>query len=199
MLASLIILAFFILGILLGAFNLLPPFLARHDPTLPALWLLMFLVGLSIGCEKKLLAIFRSLHPKILLLPLATTGGTFAGAAFAAIFVSWSVLDCLAIGAGFGYYSLSSVFITQYKGPEAGAIGLLANIIREIFTLLFAIPVSRLAGAPAAISCGGCTTMDTTLPILTRATGPQWILPCILHAMLLDFSVPFWVTLFCSL
>lgn len=197
--ASLTILAFFTLGLLLGAFNLLPDFLSAHDPTLPALWLLMFLVGLSIGREKKLIAIFRSLHPKIILLPLATTGGTFAGAAFAALFVAWSLAECLAIGAGFGYYSLSSVFISQYKGPEAGTVALLANIIREIFTLLFAIPVCRLAGPAAAIACGGCTTMDTTLPILTRAAGQQWILPCILHAMVLDFSVPFWVTLFCSI
>lgn len=197
--ASLTILAFFTLGLLLGAFSLLPGFLSAHDPTLPALWLLMFLVGLSIGREKKLIAIFRSLHPKILMLPLATTGGTFAGAACATIFVSWSLAECLAIGAGFGYYSLSSVFISQYKGPEAGTVALLANIIREIFTLLFAIPVCRLAGPAAAISCGGCTTMDTTLPILTRAAGQEWILPCILHAMILDFSVPFWVTLFCSI
>lgn len=197
--ASLTILAFFTLGLLFGAFSLLPGFLSAHDPTLPALWLLMFLVGLSIGREKKLIAIFRSLHPKILMLPLATTGGTFAGAACATIFVSWSLAECLAIGAGFGYYSLSSVFISQYKGPEAGTVALLANIIREIFTLLFAIPVCRLAGPAAAISCGGCTTMDTTLPILTRAAGQEWILPCILHAMILDFSVPFWVTLFCSI
>lgn len=199
MAASLTILAFFSLGLALGAFHLTPSFLAAHDPTLPALWLLMFLVGLSIGCDKKLMTIFRSLHPKILLLPLATTCGTFAGSVIAAFFVSLSISECLAIGAGFGYYSLSSVFITQYKGPEAGAIALLANIIREIFTLLFAIPVCRLAGAPAAIACGGCTTMDTTLPILTRAAGPEWILPSILHAMVLDFSVPFWVALFCSL
>ena len=27
-----------------------------------------------------------------------------------------SPLDCMAVGAGFGYYSLSSIFITEYKG-----------------------------------------------------------------------------------
>lgn len=199
MLNSLIILFFFALGIFLGAMDLIPSWLLSHDPTLPALWLLMFLVGLSLGCDKKLLEILRSLHPRMLLLPFATTSGTFIGAIIAAMFVPLTVPECLAVGSGFGYYSLSSVFITQYKGADAGTIALIANIIREIFTLLLAGAVYKLAGPVAAISCGGCTTMDTTLPILSRITGSKWILPCILHAMLLDFSVPFWVTLFCSI
>ena len=199
MLTSLTILLFFLAGILLAWLGWLPQILLEHDPTLPGLWLLMLLVGLSLGSDKKLAEILRSLNPKILLLPFATTTGTFCGACFAAIFVPWTTFDCLAVGAGFGYYSLSSVYITQFKGPELGTIALLTNIAREIFTLLLAIPVCRLAGPGAAISCGGCTTMDTTLPILTRAAGSLWVMPCIIHAMILDFSVPFWVTLFCTL
>ena len=42
-------------------------------------------------------------------------------------------------GSGFGYYSLSSIFITEYKGAELGTIALLSNISREIITLLFEI------------------------------------------------------------
>ena len=50
----------------------------------------------------------------------------------------------MAVGAGFGYYSLSSIFITEYKGPELGTIALLSNITREIITLLFAPVASTL-------------------------------------------------------
>lgn len=196
---SLVILLCFSAGILLAWLNLLPEFLLENDPTLPALWLMMFLVGLSLGCERKPGDILRSLHPCALLMPLATTLGTFSGACLVSPLLPWTVADCLAVGAGFGYYSLSSVFITQYKGAELGTIALVCNIGRELFTLLLAWPVYRLAGPAAAISCGGCTTMDTTLPILSRLTGSAWIMPAIAHAMFLDFSVPFWVTLFCSL
>lgn len=199
MLASLIILFFFALGIFFGRAELLPDFIVTNDYTLPALWLLMFLVGLSVGKDEKLLELLRTLRPKILLMPLATTCGTFLGAILIAFFLPLAISDCLAIGSGFGYYSLSSVFITQYKGPELGSIALLANIMREIFTLLFAWPVYKLAGPCAAISCGGCTTMDTTLPILTRVCGNAWIFPAILHAMILDLTVPLWVTFFCAL
>ncbi|HAD01761.1 MAG TPA: hypothetical protein DCE74_06040, partial [Porphyromonadaceae bacterium] len=82
-----------------------------------------------------------------------------------------SLTDCLAVGSGFGYYSLSSVFITQYKGAEMGTIALTANIIREILTLLAAPLMVRYFGRLAPICAGGATTMDTTLPIITRYSG----------------------------
>ena len=197
--ASLPILGCFLLGLLLARFGLVPGLLLEHDPTLPALWLLMALVGLSLGADRRLMEILRSLRPRILLLPLGTTIGTFAGCALVSLFLAYSLADCLAVGAGFAYYSLSSVFITQYRGEELGTVALLANIFRELFTLVFTPLLVRLMGAPAPIMCGGASTMDTTLPGITRAAGTLWTFPSIVHAMILDFSVPFWVTLFCSL
>ena len=41
--------------------------------------------------------------------------------------------------------------------------------------------------------------MDYTLPVITRFAGKQWVFVSIVHAMILDFSVPFWVTFFCTL
>lgn len=196
---SLLILIFFIMGAGLGKLDVLSAFFLNEELALFALWLLMALVGLSVGADKNLFVILRSLNLKILLLPLGTTIGTFLGAAAASLFVVWTITDCLAIGAGFGYYSLSSIFITRYLGPDLGTIALIANIARELFTLLCAQLVFRIFGAPAAISCGGATTMDTTLPILTQTCGNRWVFPAFIHAIILDFSVPFWVTLFCSL
>lgn len=196
---SLLILSCFAAGIIMARLDLIPAWLLENDPTLPALWLLMALVGFSIGSSRKFGEIFRSLHPSVPLLPLATTLGTFAGAAAASIFVSWNIFDCLAVGSGFGYYSLSSVFITHYKGADLGTVALVANVLRELFTLICAPLVVALFGPQAAISCGGATTMDTTLPVISRYAGPDWVFPSIIHAMILDFSVPFWVTLFCSL
>lgn len=197
--ASLPILGCFLLGLVLARLGLVPGPLLEHDPTLPALWLLMALVGLSLGADRRLMEIVRTLRPRILLLPLGTTLGTFAGSALVSLFLAYSLADCLAVGAGFAYYSLSSVFITQYRGEELGTVALLANIFRELFTLIFTPLLVRLLGAPAPIMCGGASTMDTTLPGITRAAGTLWTFPSIVHAMVLDFSVPFWVTLFCSL
>lgn len=195
---SIIILAVFALGVLQGRGWLLPGFFPETDFSLPALWVFMFLAGMSVGADRRLPEIMRNLRPGLLLLPIATTAGTLGGAAIAGLFLFMPMEDCLAVGAGFGYYSLSSIFITQYKGADLGTVALLANIIREICALLL-MPffVARFGPMPA-IASSGCTSMDTTLPVITRYAGPGWILPALLHGIALDFTVPFWVTLFCS-
>lgn len=196
---SLPILACFGAGVLLAWLGLVPAAWLEHDIVLHVLWLLMFLVGISIGSDTRLGEIVRSLRPQTLLLPLATTVGTFAGSALISLVLAWSVSECLAVGAGFAYYSLSSVFITQYKGAELGTVALLANIMRELLTLLCAPLLVRFWGPLAPISCGGASTMDTTLPTIARHSGKEWIFVSILHAMTLDFTVPFWVLFFCGL
>ena len=120
-------------------------------------------------------------------------------AAVSLILTHRSITDCLAVGSGFGYYSLSSIFITEYKGAELGTIALLANISREILTLLAAPLLVRWFGNLAPISAGGATTMDTTLPIITRTAGQQFVVVSSFHGFVVDFSVPFLVTLFCSI
>ncbi len=196
---SLLILAFFGAGLGLARLGLIPRYFVEHDATLYVLWLLMGLVGLSIGSDRRLGEILRTLRPRVLLLPLATTVGTFAGVAAASLFLAYSLADCLAVGAGFAYYSLSSIFITQYKGAELGTVALLSNILREILTLVGTPLLVRLLGPLAPISCGGASTMDTPLPIIARYAGRDWIFVSIVHAMILDFSVPFWVIFFCTL
>ena len=196
---SLIILLFFCSGVVLARLGLIPAYLLEHDCTVYALWLLMLLVGISIGSDRRLGEILRTLKPRVLLLPLATTVGTFAGTALVSLFLSYSVSECLAVGAGFAYYSLSSIFISQYKGAELGTIALISNIARELITLLLTPLLARYLGPLAPISCGGASTMDTTLPVITRYCGKEWIFVSIVHAMILDFSVPFWVIFFCTL
>jgi uncharacterized membrane protein YbjE (DUF340 family) len=41
--------------------------------------------------------------------------------------------------------------------------------------------------------------MDVTLPVITRYSGKDWVFVAIVHGILVDFSVPFFVSLFCSL
>ncbi|MCF2708480.1 lysine exporter LysO family protein [Bacteroides pyogenes] len=197
---SLIIVAFFVLGTVVGLTDLFPFDLADTDISYYALCALMFCVGLGVGNDPQTLKNFRSLNPRFVFLPVMTIVGTLAGSAVVSMLLSHrSVADCLAVGSGFGYYSLSSIFITESKGPELGTIALLANICREILTLLAAPLLVRWFGNLAPISAGGATTMDTTLPIITRTAGQEYVVLSIFHGFLVDFSVPFLVTLFCSI
>lgn len=196
---SLIIVSFFILGTLCGVYHLIPYDFSQSRLSFYALCALMFCVGVSIGNDPKTLKSFRSLNPRLVFLPVMTIVGTLAGCAAASLFLAHrSAADCMAVGAGFGYYSLSSIFITEAKGPELGTIALLSNIMREITALLCAPLLVRYFGKLAPISVGGATTMDTTLPIITRCSGQEFVIISIFHGFVVDFSVPFLVSFFCT-
>ena len=75
----------------------------------------------------------------------------------------------------------------------------MSNVMREIFTLLFAPWLVMWLGKLAPIMAGGATTMDTTLPIITRFSGKEFVIIAIAHGILVDFTVPFLVTFFCKL
>lgn len=197
---SIIIVGFFILGIACGLFDLLPFSVADSNISLYALCGLMFFVGVSVGSDTDTLKSLKSLNPRLAFLPLMTILGTLAGVSVASLLLPHrSLTDCLAVGSGFGYYSLSSIFITTYRGAELGTVALLSNILREILTLLAAPLLVVWFGRLAPIAAGGATTMDTTLPIISRTSGQQFVILSIFHGFIVDFSVPFLVTLFCSL
>lgn len=197
---SLVIVAFFALGVACGLGDVFPFDPAQTDVSFYALCALMFCVGVGIGNDPQTLRNFRSLSPRLMLLPLGTIVGTLAGAAVVSLLLAHRTTgDCLAVGAGFGYYSLSSIFITEYRGAELGTVALLANILREILTLLAAPLLARWFGPLAPIAAGGATTMDTTLPVITQASGQRFVIVSIYHGFLVDFSVPFLVTLCCGL
>lgn len=197
---SLIIVGFFILGIAAGLSGMVPESIIDGDLTFYALCTLLLCVGIGIGSDRNIVTKFKSLDVRMALLPLGTALGTFAGSLVVSFILSGrSPLDCLAVGSGFGYYSLSSIFITEYKGAELGTIALLANIIREMVTLLLSPVLAKAFGPLAPISSGGVTSMDTTLPIIMASSGEQYSAVSIFHGFILDFSIPFLVTFWCTL
>ena len=196
---SLVILGFFTLGIILGLAGLPAGQSIVHKLSFWSLCILMAMVGMSVGGNPELATSIKSMNPRIALLPIATILGTYAGCIIVNLFLGHSIADVLAIGSGFGYYSLSSVLISSSRGPHLGSIALISNIIREVFTLLCAPVLARIAGPLAPISSGGATTADTTLPIISSCCGDKFVLISIFHGFAVDFTVPFLVTLFCSL
>ncbi len=200
MLGSLIIISFFVIGVIAARFHFLPDELIQNDFSMYALYALMFLVGISIGSDTKALKALKEQNIKIVLVPLATILGTLVGCAAVSVVLSGrSLWDCLAVGSGFAYYSLSSIFITEYRGAELGTIALASNVIRELITLLMAPLLVAWFGKLAPICSGGATTMDTTLPVIARFSGKEFVVISIFHGFVVDFMVPFFVTFFCRL
>ncbi len=208
---TLIVVAVFAAGCLAGWSGLADPGnfgWAVSDMTMYVLYLLIFLVGVSMGCNPELKKILKSVSPKVFLLPLATIFGTLLFSALVSMLISgWGVLDCLAVGSGMGYYSLSSVLIAQYReaslgvqlAAELGTIALLTNIFREMFTLVGTPWLLRWFGPFAPIASAGVTAVDVCLPVIIRATGDRMLPAAIVSGVITDFSVPLLVSFFCSL
>ena len=203
---SIIVFLFFCAGCLLGFSGEIK--LDAHYISLYILYALMLQVGISIGSNKNLKQIVRQIRLKMLVIPLATIIGTLLFSALASLLLSrWSVFECMAVGSGFAYYSLSSILITQFKEPsiglqlatELGTIALLSNIIREMMALLGSPLIEKYFGKLAPISAAGVHSMDVVLPAITRYSGKEMIPVAILHGILIDFSVPLFVSFFCSL
>lgn len=196
---SLIVVGFFVIGLLGGIEKMVPAWLLNGEVSFVALCSLLLFVGLGIGLNPEMKKEVRSLSPRMALLPVVTIIGSWLGA-----LLIWTVLhrtlsDCMAINSGFAYYSLSSIFITEYRGAELGTIALLANIIREMLTLLGTPLMARWFGPLAPISAGGATTMDTTLPILSQTVGQRYVALSIYHGFVVDFTVPFLVSWWCMI
>ena len=181
---SLIVLGIFVGGCLLGVLGYFPLDLKTGNLSIYILYALMFQIGISIGSNKELKSMISQLRLKFLLIPLATISGTLLFSAIASLLLSrWSIFDCMAVGSGFAYYSLSSVLITQFKeasigiqlATELGTIALLANIFREMMALLGAPLLVRYFGRLAPISAAGVNSMDVILPVITRYSGKEMV------------------------
>ena len=203
---ALLVLGCFAVGILAGvaAGGVFP----ASQAALWVLYALMLLVGMSLGSDRQLKQILRSLRPWMVLLPVGTAVGSLLGAVAAGFLLKqWGWADYLAVGSGFGYYSLSSILITQLKEASLGAaaaaqlgtVALLSNMIREMFTLLFTPLLVKYFGRLAPICAGGVTSMDATLPVIAKYCGKDLVFLAVFHGVVLDISVPFFVSIFCSL
>lgn len=206
---SVMILSAFAMGLVIAVCGVVPEDIDLSELSRYILYLLMLLVGMSLGLDKELVRTIKSQPKRMFLLPISTMAGTFAGA-----LAAWGIIEAIAlygggrelaladtmsISAGFGYYSLSSILLNEARGAEIGTMALAANIIRELLTIGFAPLLVRLFGPLAPISAGGATTMDTTLPIIQRYSGNAFVPVSVFHGVAVDFSVPLFLTLFVSL
>jgi uncharacterized membrane protein YbjE (DUF340 family) len=199
-LGSLYILILFLIGSFLGFHKWLPNHLIQNDYALYALYGLLFFVGISIGADKSSWQNLKHAKLKIVLVPLSIIVGSLLGSFLFSFFISTiAPQEAMAVGAGFGYYSLSSVLITQISGEELGTIALLSNIIREISTLIATPIFVRYFGKLAGIASGGATSMDTTLPIITAYSGKEWAIISIFNGIVLTIIVPILVPFILSL
>ncbi len=195
---SLYILLFFACGIFVGTLEIIPDQMG-DDLLTYALYIMLVLAGMCMGFDTRNFLIIRNFGFKIILLPVGSILGTAFGAlvawfALGALQYGLSLRDVMGVGAGFGYYSLSSVMIAKFGNAELGSVALIANVSRELLTLLFAPILVRYAGGLAPVAAGGATTMDTCMPVIARYAGEEYAIMGVFSGMVLTMAVPIFVT-----
>jgi len=189
--APLILLSFVVTGFVAGI--LFPPELfdvgAITGWTLDAL---LFFIGMQFAQSgtslKKVLA-----SPAAIAVPLSTIAGTLMASLLLVPLFSLSPGKSLALAGGFGWYSLSGVLISNLGDPVFGSVSFMANMFRESMALLLIPFLGRSRVPSMAVSVGGATSMDVTLPLIEQSAGP-WIVPVsFMSGALLSLVVPFLV------
>lgn len=164
-----------------------------------ALALMVFGVGMDIGRHHAVLRQLQRRGWSILALPLAVALGSLGGAALVSFLLALPLREGLAVGAGFGWYSLAGPLITNLNGPALGATAFLANVFRELLAFLL-IPACVVRwGGLVALAPSGATAMDSTLPLIAKVTDPETSLLAFFSGLVLTVLAPPLMTLLLTL
>ncbi|MDP3486678.1 MAG: lysine exporter LysO family protein [Bacillota bacterium] len=194
---TLLLLSTVLMGILAGRY--LMPVLLVPELGAYAMWLLLLVlvgIGVELGASSSLLERLKRMQPLNLLLPFTSALGSLLGVAVGAMILGVRIPVGLSIGAGFGWYSLSSVLLSEVAGTQIAALAFLTNVVRELIAIPVIPTLVRLNFGVAAITPGGATTMDTTLAIISRVTNEETTLVAFYHGVVLSLLVPVLVTFF---
>lgn len=160
------------------------------------LCVLLIFVGLDLGIEGQVINNFKNAGLRILALPVAVALGTMAGAVVCSVLLPVSMGESLAIGCGFGWYSLGAGILMDAGYMTAGAISFMHNVMREVFSIILVPIVARYVGYVEAIALPGAPGMDVCLPIVERSTSGTVAVYSFISGLALSLSVAFLVPLF---
>ncbi|MEG2017579.1 MAG: lysine exporter LysO family protein [Clostridium sp.] len=186
-----------LVGIGCGYFVLPPEIVSSMDQvTSISLFVLIFLVGIDIGGNKKLFEDLKKLGLKVLIIPFGGVVGSLLGGLIIGTIFSMPIREGLSIGSGFGWYSLSGVMLKELGGDTLGAIAFLSNVFRELLTVILIPILAKKLNSYTAIAPAGATSMDTTLPLIAKATNSEVAVVGFINGVVLSSLVPILVPFF---
>ncbi|OON40879.1 hypothetical protein BTJ39_07360 [Izhakiella australiensis] len=186
---GLVVLAGFVTGL-----SHWPPLSHASEASEFALLLLLFLVGLQLrGSGMTLRQIL--LNRRGMMVACVVWFTSLAGGALAALLIGVSLNTGLALGSGFGWYSLSGILMTESFGPVIGSAAFFNDLLRELLAISL-IPALILRHRTSALGLCGATSMDFTLPVLQRSGGNEIVPAAIVQGFLLSLLAPVLMALF---
>lgn len=155
-----------------------------------SLVLLVFVMGLSFGLDKEAILKLKKAGLRIFVVPFSIALGSILGGLVGGYILGVNVFGCMAVSAGFGWYTLAGPLVGQLFGVEFGALGFAVNFLRELLTIATISFATRI-GRYVPIAFGGATTMDTTLPVIVRYCGSEELITAFTSGFILSLIAPF--------
>ncbi|QVK19554.1 lysine exporter LysO family protein [Mycoplasmatota bacterium] len=188
------------LGIIISYFFLPSNYIKDIDLLIDIILIItLFFIGIGIGQNKHIFKELKKAGMKVLVLPIGTIIGSLIGGALAGYILQRTLTLSLAIASGFGWYSISAGLLENSAGLEVATIGFLSNVIREMMAFLLIPFIAKKLSPYVAISVGGATSMDTTLPLVSRSASEEFVLISFIHGFLLSLLVPVLVQFFANI
>ena len=163
-----------------------------------ALYILLFVMGLTFAIDKEAVAKLKATGLKLLIVPILVILGSILGGLVAGLIFQLDLFGSMAVTAGYGWYTLTGPLLTQMLGTTWGALGFAANFLRELLTIVTITLLVRL-DKYAPIASGGATTMDTTFPLIVRYCGSETLITAFSSGFVLSMIAPFTVIAIASL
>lgn len=139
------------------------------------LMLLILLVGLQLSHSGMTLREVLFNKRGVQVSAIFCVGVAIGGIMFGLIMPEVSLMQGLALSSGYGWYSLSGIVMTDKYGAVWGSVALLNDLSREFLSFIM-IPVLMRNFPHTAVSLGGVTSMDFTLPVI-QSSGGNEVLP----------------------
>ena len=177
--STVILLSVVVIGMLIGAFILVPrgaAFLEWFDGSsnmamIILLCILMSLVGLDMALSGDVIRNIKNAGYRVLLFPVASMIGTMVLGIGACLLLGFTLRESAAIPIGFGWYSYAPIVIAS-AGQQyivASAVSFMHNVIREVTGIILIPVAAKKIGYLEAASIPGIAAMDVCIPIVSRS------------------------------
>lgn len=157
-----------------------------HDAMNVILFLLVLIVGIQVGVQlysywrvrKSSAEVVTSSRTKVefIVFPLMIVFGSLIAAATIARSIDMHWRHAMMTVAPMGWYSLGGPLILKYSGERLASIAILANIFRDLLSVVLIPLLGRTKVSFLALGPGGATTMDMLLPTTVASIGSQHVL-----------------------
>lgn len=154
------------------------------------LCLLLIFVGIDLGLDGTVIENFKRVGIRILAFPAVVVIGTLLGAGISGTLMGLNLKESLAVGAGFGWYTLAPGIIMEAGYITASAVSFLHNVMRELFSILFIPMVAQKIGYVETTGMPGAAAMDVCLPIVEKSTRSDIAVYSFVSGVILSILVP---------